>query len=168
MEWRHGRPEPVMDPPRPHSVESASSQGAERRGPSDRRRKPTPMFSRYSIWGGRRHHVRRASDTQGVYVDRLATPIAAVVLLTFFFHCLDALFTVAHLAQGGRELNPFMDYFLQRNVGTFVIVKLGIAGLGLSFLAIHKNFPGVRLGISGLFLLYAGVVGYHLFLILQL
>jgi len=89
-----------------------------------------------------------------------------MLLLTFFFHCLDAMFTLAHLAKGGRELNPLMDFFIQRGSMEFVIVKLSMAGMGLIFLGLHNNFPMVKGAIRFLFALYGAVVGYHLFLIM--
>jgi hypothetical protein len=90
-----------------------------------------------------------------------------VLLVIFVFHVLDALFTLAHIARGGAELNPLMGLFLDQSPGTFLAAKLSIAGLGLLFLGFHGRFPMVRKGIAALFVLYAGVVFYHLILIWQ-
>lgn len=138
----------------------------ERRTTDDRRARPTPLFSRFALRGGQRRGSRRREDPSAVYVDRVGQGIGIMILLTFFFHCLDAMFTLAHLANGGRELNPLMDFFIQRGSMEFVAVKLSMAGVGLIFLGVHKNFPMVRGAIGALFALYAAVVGYHLFLIL--
>jgi hypothetical protein len=139
---------------------------AEQRIGPDRRCRPTPLLSRYSVYGGRRASIRRTTDLAAVYVDRLGMGISLILLFTFLFHCLDAVFTLSHLARGGKELNPFMDYLLRIGPGAFVIGKLSLAGVGLCFLGLHKNFPLVKAGIAALFLLYAGVIGYHVFLIL--
>jgi len=144
-----------------------SPAGEPRRLLADRRRRPTPMFSRYTFSGGRRRASRRAEDSRAIYVDRLGQGISLALVGIFFFHCLDAMFTLAHLARGGRELNPLMDALIQVGPSVFVSAKLAIAGIGLLFLGIHKNFPLVRQGIAGLFVLYAGVIGYHFLLFWQ-
>ena len=139
----------------------------ERRGRTDRRTRPTPMFSRYALTGGRRAGGRRDGETAGIYVDRIGRGLSILLLLTFLFHCLDALFTLVHVSHGGRELNPFMDYFLRAGPGAFVLAKLGMAALGLCFLGVHQNFPMVKKGIGFLCVLYAGVIAYHLVLMLR-
>ena len=131
----------------------------------DRRRRPTPALSRYTLFGGRRAAVRRATDSQRVYVDHLGTGLSTILLLIFVFHILDALFTLAHVARGGSELNPLMDFFLRIGPTAFIVAKLGMAGAGLVFLALHARWPLVRQGIATLFILYAAVVCYHFVLI---
>lgn len=125
------------------------------------------MLSRYTFVGRRCTVGRRAGDPASLYVDRLGSGLAAILLAIFTFHCLDAVFTLSHLSHGGQELNPFMALLLAVGPGTFVSTKLAIAGVGLCFLGIHKNFPMVRTGILLLFVLYAGVIGYHIFLLCQ-
>ena len=139
----------------------------ERRNIHDRRTRPTPMFSRYTFVGGRRRGPRRGQDATAVYVDRIGAGAAAVLVLIFLFHCLDAFFTLSHLSRGGKELNPVMEYFIHRGPSAFIGVKLSMAAAGLCFLGLHKNFPHVRKGIAFLLLLYAGVVAYHFFLIFR-
>jgi hypothetical protein len=133
----------------------------------DRRRRPTPALSRYTFRGGRRRGPRRTADPQSIYVDRLGWGLASVLIVIFVFHVLDALFTLAHIARGGAELNPLMDFFLKQSSGAFLMAKLGIAGVGLLFLGFHGRFPLVRTGVAALFVLYACVVCYHVILIWQ-
>jgi hypothetical protein len=137
------------------------------RARGDRRRRPTPALSRYTFLGGRRRGPRRTADPQSVYVDRLGWGVASALVVIFVFHVLDAMFTLAHIARGGAELNPVMDFFLKQSQGSFLAAKLSIAGLGLLFLGLHGRFPLVRKGIAVLFVLYAGVVCYHFILIWQ-
>ena len=139
----------------------------ERRQPSDRRRRPTPMVSRYYLLGGRRRSVRRVGDSTAVYVDRIGQTVSILLLLIFFFHCLDAILTLDHLGRGGKELNPLMDYLIRHGTGTFVLAKLAMAAVGLWFLGVHKNFPFVRKGIAFLFILYAFVIGYQMLLMFR-
>ncbi len=133
----------------------------------DRRRCPTPALSRYTFLGGRRRGPRRTADPQSIYVDRVGWSLASVLIVIFVFHVLDALFTLAHIARGGAELNPLMGFFLKQGSGAFLTAKLSIAGLGLLFLGFHGRFPLVRKGIATLFVLYACVVCYHVILIWQ-
>jgi hypothetical protein len=135
---------------------------------SDRRRRPTPAFSRYAILGGRRRGRRRVTDPPIYYVDRLGGAVWLVLLAIFLFQALDAYLTLAHLRQGGHELNPLMDRLIEHGDTLFVAVKLGVSLLGLWFLGVHKNFPLAKPGLAVLFALFAGVVGWHLFLALQL
>jgi hypothetical protein len=100
-------------------------------------------------------------------VDRISFGLASVLLAIFVFQILDAFLTLAHLARGGAELNPLMAALIEKGTGAFVAGKLGMAGLGLLFLALHSRFPLVRKGIATLFVLYAGVICYHLVLIWQ-
>lgn len=138
-----------------------------RTGP-DRRSRPTPPVSRYVFFGGRRRGVRRTGDARAVYVDRIGTTISILLVSTFLFHCLDALFTLGHLSRGGKEMNPLMDQLLRIGPGTFIAGKLGLAGFCLCFLGLHQNFRLVKPGIAGLFLVYAGLVGYHVLLLSHL
>ncbi|MBM3288131.1 MAG: hypothetical protein FJY88_12375 [Candidatus Eisenbacteria bacterium] len=137
-----------------------------RSGP-DRRRRPTPPFSRFTFFGGRRRTRRRTTDPEHYYVDRLGAEVWLVLLLVFLFQILDANLTLALLRKGGIELNPIMARLIEHNVFAFYLIKLGISAVGLWFLGIHKNFPWVRPGLAILFLLFLGVIGWHCYLIFQ-
>ena len=50
----------------------------------------------------------------------------------------------------------------------FLTTKLVVSALGLWFLGIHKNFPFVRQGLTILFFLFLGVVGWHFYLALKM
>ena len=132
-----------------------------RRTQRDRRRRPTPPLSRYLFVGGRRIGRRRTDDPSAYYVDRLGAKVWLVLLLIFLFQVLDANLTLHHLQRGGVELNPLMDHLISIGEGTFFVVKLVIAAIGLLFLGIHKNYPMVRPGLGAIFLIFLGVVGWH-------
>jgi hypothetical protein len=138
----------------------------ERRTTQDRRSRPTPAISRYTFFGGRRRGIRRDEEARTAYVDQLGIGLSTILILIFLFHCLDAGFTLARIAAGARELNPIMAFLLSISPGAFLIVKLGMAGIGLCFLGIHKNFPLVKPGIAFLLVLYAGVIAYHIYLVI--
>ena len=70
----------------------------EQRQQDDRRQRPTPMWSRYMLWGGRRGHVRRADERSGAFVDRHGSRLFAMVLLILVLNLLDAWFTLLFLS----------------------------------------------------------------------
>lgn len=131
----------------------------------DRRQRPTPLISRYTLVGGRRRERRRREDPGFFYVDRIEASLAVILGLTFIFHILDAWLTLGHLARGGSELNPLMDALLQIDPRLFLVVKLTLAGVGLFILGLHQNFPYARRAAACLFLLFLALVGYHVFLL---
>lgn len=133
----------------------------------DRRSRPTPLLSRYSLTGGRRLSRRRSDDPAHYYVDRLGGGTWIFLLAIFVFQVLDAYLTLHHLRQGGVELNPLMNELIVRGEGLFLGVKLGVSALGLWFLGAHKSFPLVRPGLAIIFALFLGVVGWHCFLALN-
>ncbi len=139
-----------------------------RRQHGDRRRKPTPAFSRYTLLGGQRRARRRDEDPAHFYVDRLGSELWLVLLSIFLFQVLDAFLTLGHLRRGGIELNPLMSQLIHRNEDLFLTVKLGVSAVGLGFLGIHKNFPMVKPGLAILFALFLCVVGWHCYLALQM
>lgn len=136
----------------------------ERRLRPDRRERPTPPISRFTFWG-RRRGARRKAERLGLYVDRLAPTVAWLIFFIFVFQCLDTFLTLAHLIRGGKELNPLMAFLIDSEPRLFMGTKLGFSLLGLTFLAIHQNFPYVRQGIGALFVAFLGVVLYHLYIL---
>lgn len=123
------------------------------------------MISRYTLSGRRRVINRRATDPGVGYLDRIDPGFAKVIGLIFVFQILDAGLTLRHVSRGGGELNPFMDMLIQRDPTLFLWIKLGFAGLGLAFLALHQTFPHVRSAVRILFGIFGALVVYHLFVI---
>ena len=73
------------------------------RGP-DRRRSPTPRFSRYSLWGGRRRGPRRGEECEGSFVDVYGTRLILAVLWIALMNVGDSFFTLVHLQAGGVKV----------------------------------------------------------------
>ena len=138
-----------------------------RRKSSDRRHRPTPLFSRYSLLGGRRRARRRTDDPRAYYVDRLGGLTWFLLLSVFLFQILDAHLTLTQLSRGGVEVNPIMSYLIQRGATLFVAVKLSVAAIGLLFLGIHKNYPLAKPGLAFLFTLFLIVIGWQCYLVFQ-
>lgn len=133
------------------------------RGP-DRRRSPTPRFSRYSLWGGRRRGPRRGEECEGSFVDVYGTRLILAVLWIALMNVGDSFFTLVHLQAGGVELNPVAKLLLTTGRWNFVFVKSILIGLALMVLAVHKNFHLARIGLWTAAGTYTCLVGYHLLL----
>jgi hypothetical protein len=152
-------PRPDADPER----NAATAEGI-RRGP-DRRAEPTPRFSRYSLLGGQRRKIRRASEREGSFVDLYDPPLLALILWVAGLNALDSFYTLHHLQAGGIELNPVAAWMLERGRLGFVLWKSALIALALVVLCIHKNFTLARAGLALSATIYTLLVGYHLFLL---
>ncbi len=140
---------------------------SDRRGP-DRRRRPTPMLSRYTFFGGRRRGVRRAEDPQEVFVDRYGKGVISAVLALVLLNLADAFFTLLFLAHGGQELNPLVDEVLKFGPEAFILLKtLGI-GVCAAFLTLTKNFRAARIGLWVVLSGYSLLLCWHLLLLATL
>ena len=133
------------------------------RGP-DRRVRPTPRLSRYSLFGGRRAAVRRPGDIEGSFVDRYGRGIVLAVVWVALMNIGDSFFTLVHLQAGGIELNPVAQLLLETGRWNFVFAKSLLIGLALSVLVLHKNFFLARIGLWTAAGTYTLLVGYHLLL----
>jgi hypothetical protein len=134
------------------------------RGPS-RRREPTPRFSRYTFFGGRRRRGRREGETEGTFVDQYSGRLVAIMLWIAVMNAADSFFTLLHLQSGGIELNPVAEAMLQTGRIGFVLLKSLLITIPLIVLTMHKNFPLARLGIWTAAAAYTVLLGYHLALL---
>lgn len=117
-----------------------------RRGP-DRRKGPTPRFSRYTFFGGRRKDSRRPDESEGSYVDRYRTLVVLAVGWIALMNIGDSFFTLWHLQSGGIELNPVAAALLTTGRFGFVFWKSLLIAVSLVVLVLHKNFWMARLGL---------------------
>ncbi|MCK5942580.1 MAG: hypothetical protein KAI24_11455 [Planctomycetes bacterium] len=150
--------------PDPAAAEQAET---ERRAFADRRRRPTPMFSRFVLWGGRRSRVRRDEEREGAFVDRHGPLVLFVVLAIVALNLLDAYFTLLFLSHGGTELNPFVQAVLDSTWHPWPFVLLKTVGIGIAcaFLMMAKYFRPARWGMAFVFVGYTVLLGWHLFLL---
>jgi uncharacterized protein DUF5658 len=127
----------------------------------DRRRRPTPMLSRYVFWG-RRRGGRRAGEQVRIYVDRPGPWVITACVLLVALSIADAHVTLRILSAGGQEVNPVMRRVLALGDGPFVFVKIALTVLGALVLCLHKTWP---LGRACLWLALGGyglLTAYHL------
>lgn len=142
----------------------------ERRRGSDRRRRPTPIFSRYTLVG-RRGGSRRADDPQeAYYVDRIGKRAWLFVWVLVVLSFVDGAFTIYFLEhhKGFQEANPFMRIALFLGNEFFIFVKYILTILGALVVCLHRKFRFVRWIAFSLLVFYLLLDGYHLYLFFTL
>jgi hypothetical protein len=147
------------------SSKTGNKEKNRRNTPSDRRRLPTPICSRYTFIGKRRRNQRLADPKSNYYVDLYSAWSLAILLLIVILSLLDAFFTFYHISLGGKELNPIMDVLLDYGAHAFFPFKFLLTGIGIFILCIHKNFSLVRVMTSFILVVYILLTFYHVSLL---
>ena len=148
----------------PPALAAAAALKIDRRRYSDRRRRSTPMFSRYAFVNGRREAGRRRGETANIFVDRygqLTFLLASAILL---LNALDAFFTLLFLGLGGQELNPVAQGLLDMGPMVFLGVKTFGIGLCTLYLVMVRKFRGVGWGFAAVLGIYVLLICWHFFL----
>jgi hypothetical protein len=140
-------------------------QRAKRRRMPDRRRKPTPILSKYSL-RGRRKGVRREEDrSRHIYVDQYSLRFFLLLMGILLLGTADAFLTLYHVhLNNAEELNPIMDFFLGVGPQVFFNVKYILTALCLTVLCLHKNLPIVKYLLGLVFFIYFLIVLNHIYL----
>ncbi|HEY5602778.1 MAG TPA: DUF5658 family protein [Gammaproteobacteria bacterium] len=109
----------------------------------------------------RRANPRRTQDGDGAHYVDVHEPLLFFVAVGALLLCVaDAFFTLTLLDfHGSYELNPVMDYFIQKDIHQFFFVKFGLTAFGIVFLVLHKNFRLLN-RISGYHILYGCLITY--------
>ena len=136
------------------------SQSSDRRSQPDRRQRPTTWWTSLRFHG-RRHGARRSGEGHNTYVDRPRRRVTVLVCIITVFSVLDALFTLLYINRGGGEANPVMVFAIQLGPTMFLLIKMGLTGLGVTILALHQNFRAGLRGLYGISCLYLLLLGYH-------
>ena len=135
---------------------------ARRRYIPDRRAQPTPRFSRYTFFGGRRSDPQRAEEREGSFVDVYSARVLIWVLWISLMNIGDSFFTLVHLQAGGVEVNPVAAALLRTGRFGFVLSKAPQISAALLVLTLHKNFQLARFGLWLSTVAYTALVIYHL------
>jgi len=86
-----------------------------------------------------------------------------IVKAVLVFNLLDALFTLIWVRWGlAREANTLIDELVNDHAVVFVLVKLGLVGLGSWLLWNRRQRPVAVIGIFAAFLAYYFVLLYHI------
>jgi len=135
---------------------------SDRRDTYDRRRRPTPIFSRYLLWG-RRRGARRGGEDDFTYVDRPGRWILLAYACVVGLSLLDAWYTLDLLKRGATEANPVMKLALEISDQAFVLIKTFVTVFGAGFLCLHKNWPLGRICLVLALIGYSALLFYHLY-----
>lgn len=149
-----------------HDASSDSPREERPRGP-DRRKRPTPMLSRYTFFGGRRKAGRRDGETADIYVDVYSKELVGLLVLFFALTVVDSVSTLVYLGKGGRELNPIAQWMIDQGGLFFVGVKGLLSAVCLLFVMLHKNFKPARIALGVGFTFYFLLGVWHLILQIQ-
>jgi hypothetical protein len=133
---------------------------------SDRRQTPTPVFSRYSLSGGRRRLVRRLEDKKKhLFVDLYSARLLIAIILLMCLSSLDAYLTLELIERGKViEANPIMAYFLNIGIMPFTTIKFVVTATALIVLCVFKNVPVTRISLPVAIKIYMGVIAYECYL----
>jgi len=152
-------------------TEGADAGDEERRySGTDRRSRPTPMFSRYVLTGGRRRHIRRKEERAGAFVDVHGPLGLFIVAAVVALNLLDAYFTLLFLSHGGTELNPVVQWVLDSSWHPWPFILMKTFGIGIAcvFLIMAKHFRPARFGLAFVLIGYTILLGWHLILLQRL
>jgi len=132
----------------------------------DRRRCPTPILSRYTLWGGRRKKSRRGGDKKiHKFVDLYSTRLLVAVLFLLSLSCIDAFLTLELINRGVvYEVNPVMAFFLNKGAFQFSLIKFTITSLSLIVICLLKNVKITRICLPVVIKIYLIVVAYELYI----
>lgn len=125
----------------PKAIASTTTETfVEQRSGRDRRRKVGFLSYRHLGIRGRRKVNRRDSGVKAPYLDHYDTPTLVVSLGIILLCGLDAAFTLNLLSIGAVELNSIMAILIEKDVQTFVNIKIALTSLSVILLVIHKDF----------------------------
>ena len=121
----------------------------------------------------RRATGRRKEDRRYPVLDTPDSSAVALAVILIVLSCLDAMFTLTLINAGGSELNPVMDFFLQKSVSLFLIAKLVLTAIPALVLVAAGNVVlfrafRARTALAALVGIYFGVIVYELGLLFLL
>ena len=145
----------------------------ELRQPGADRRQYTLKTLMLSSLRRRRVAARRNEDqAAGYYVDCHEPFVVGITLGILLLCVADAFFTMTIINNGGRELNPFMNMFIEKDYRIFFCIKYSLTAIGLLVVIAHNRFRifkflyGYHILFAFLFI-YALLVSYELVILQQ-
>lgn len=95
----------------------------ERRSNIDRRNEDPSLFCKYWFTGRRAIPRRQEDRCVPKKVDRYSNKILFIIILILVLSVLDAVFTLNLVEKGAKEMNPIMNYYLERSPMLFLWIK---------------------------------------------
>ena len=132
----------------------------------DRRKQPTPVISRFTLWGQRKTFRRKVDQKKGGYVDCYHPGLLVLLTLAVGLTVLDALFTMMILDDGGWEVNPVVRSVIILYGDRFWVWKFVIVSFPLTLLCLHSKFRLVMPVILGITAISIIVILYQISLYL--
>lgn len=128
----------------------------------DRRSRPTPMISRYTLTGRRKGSCEQNGFPKERYVDCYSPTLLFFLVLIIGLNCLDSFFTMKILQNNGGELNPIVESTMTFLGEKFWIWKFAVVSFSSVILCLHSRFVRVKIAIIFLCYLYLGLVNYQI------
>ena len=131
---------------------------------TDRRVKPTPFLSRYTLTGGRRKVVRRNDDMRKhIFVDLYDTRLFIAIFVLLILNVLDGFLTLLLVRENIIvEANPVMAFCLDYGHVPFFWVKYLLMAVSLLIFCIFGGFRLSRISLVCSIMLYTSVLIYQL------
>jgi hypothetical protein len=92
-------------------------------------------------------------------LDRRTTVLCMAILV---LNLVDAFATLRHLEHGAEELNPFMLALLHQGAAPFLVVKHGLASIGVLGIALYPGQRAANIALAILFPIYALLAVYQI------
>jgi len=140
----------------------------------DRRHKPTPFLSKYTLIGSRRRNRRARDGDRNYYVDTYSRRTVILILIILAMCVLDGFLTIYALEKGAHEINAFMNFVMNFGRVHFLVTKYSITSIALLLLLMHKNFHifkgkmSIKHIIVGIAVLYGLLIAYEAWLLVTL
>lgn len=131
----------------------------------DRRKKPTPILSRHTLYGRRCSFRRTEDQRKGGYVDRYNWKLFICLIFIVVLNVFDAFFTMIILENGGSEINPLFRSAIDFYGDKAWSLKFALASYSAIILCLHSHFRLAKISIFVIAVLYSGVVMYQLLLL---
>lgn len=137
--------------------------GTERRTNGERRNY-TFTSLRHQVIAPQRMAGRRSGDRSFPVLDRFESGMLTLALLLIVCSILDSMFTLTLIAHGGTEVNPFMNWALQKSVWLFTSLKMLLTAVPAIILVATGNIK--LFGVVRARTILAIAVGFYFGLLL--
>jgi hypothetical protein len=135
---------------------------------NDRRKRPTPALSIFTVMGCRKSFRREEDRQRGGYVDRYGSGLLISLVLILALNVLDVLFTLMILNLGGCEVNVVVGSAIELWGDRFWMWKFALSSACIVLLCLHSNFRLVGKALLGIAIIYVILGVYQYFVILCL
>ncbi|MEK7271655.1 MAG: DUF5658 family protein [Nitrospirota bacterium] len=137
-----------------------------KRGISDRRKRPNYLINKYTFIGGRRKMIRREIDKKNLflldyYSPRLLFVLLSILLLSYVDAYLTLVLVKTNIIV---EVNPSMAFHLEQGVMPFILNKFFLTAGSLIILCLFQNNYIAKKGLKFILTVYIAIITYQLYL----